>query len=214
MESVIDHFLTKHAAPRRDRVLTLAWIAVGLWLAGTVVALWGFEGKYWRPFANARPGHPLGEAGQDLIEDWYRKLALAKDPAARLTVVHLHNPDCPCNRYTEPHLEHLLEAYRPRGVRFVAAAAASRAEGNPSTAPRGLPLMTRDVDALRGAGVDSAPALLIFSAAGRLLYYGPYSDGPFCGARNGLAEGLLDRALAGRSIIQGVPDARGCFCAW
>jgi Domain of unknown function (DUF6436) len=139
---------------------------------------------------------------------------LRRDPLAMavwlIVFAWLYNPKCRCNRFTEPHLRRLKEAFEGEGVRFMAAAAA--VAGGPT--PLGLEVLRFDASRLHAAGVDSVPSALIFDGGGRLIYYGPYSNSTWCGSAGALVDPVLKRALSGSAQFIGVPASRGCFCEW
>lgn len=192
------------------------WMVVAVWLFGTVGAFWFFELRDWRPFAvqSIRLFEIDGAAQTQL---WFRTHigvdAQAKG-SAKLTFVHLYNPDCRCDAYTERHLQRLIGRYQSRGVRFVAALTPQFANRPTPVHPLGLRVVASADGYLAAAGINTAPAVLIFDASGRLIYYGPFSDSAWCGSDGGLVEPVLDRALAGRAPLGTVPVVRGCFCAW
>jgi hypothetical protein len=172
---------------------------LGVWLLGTAGAFWLFElygaplqGTVAQSFALATPAP---------IEAWYREQP-ASDPAAgaRLTLVRLHAPHCVCERDMASTVRKIEAEFQPRGVRFLDTADAR----------------------LRAAGVTAAPAALVFDAAGRLVYYGPYGNATsghstwgssaWCGGGGGLIESALERALQGGARFTTAPVTRGCFC--
>jgi hypothetical protein len=192
-----------------------AWIALAVWLLGAAGAFWFFELRDWRPFSSQ--GFRAFEIGRTPeIDTWFRSYVGVDAHAsgrANLTFVHLYNPDCRCNADTERHLQRLIDHYRSRGVRFVTALTPLHANRT-AAGPLGLPVVVSSERSLARAGIDTAPAALIFDAGGRLIYYGPYSDSAWCGSAGGLVEPVLDRALAGRSPTGALPAVRGCFCPW
>jgi hypothetical protein len=152
-------------------------------------------------------------------ELWFREaVAPQLDGAdARVaTVVHVYSADCPCNRFTHPHLARIISGYQHRGVSFVAAVhgPATRVAGSPA-GPAGLTGI-QQVE-LRGgsdlAWLESTPAALVFDAAGRLVYFGPYSDSARCGESGGLVERVLDRLLGGQTPRPQPFYGGGCFCS-
>jgi hypothetical protein len=194
----------------------VAWIAVTLWLLGTAGAFWFFELRDWRPFA-AQSVRLFEVGGTELTQLWFRTYIGVDAQAsgrAKLTFVHLYSPDCRCDAYTERHLQRLISQYQTRGVRFVAALTPLFANHPAPAHPLGLQVVASADGSLAAAGINTAPAALIFDATGRLIYYGPFSDSAWCGSDGGLVEPVLDRALAGRAPIGALPVVRGCFCAW
>jgi hypothetical protein len=183
---------------RRDPVMLVAWLVLFAWLAVTVAAFWRFELGNWRGFSEPQAPPTVNAA---LAEEWLRSASGLQSPTAStsgLTLVHLYNPNCRCNRFTEPHLARLQQAFGGRGVRFVAAASG----------------LGNGVRMLHAAGIHSAPAALIFDGGGRLIYYGPYSNSAWCGSSGALVDPVLAHALSGPVQFSGVPAARGCFCEW
>jgi len=198
---------------RLDTLTSIAWFTIAVWLLGTFGAFWHFELRDWRTFSTPRM-QSFDIDGRAQVERWFRThVGLASGPApARLTVVHLYNPDCRCNRYTEPHLRRLIDRYQSRGVRFVAALT-PRAAGGAGSSPFGLPMFSSD-SSLASTGVNLAPAALIFDNTGRLIFYGPYSDSAWCGGAGAKVEPVLDRGLLGLPPAAAITEVRGCFCAW
>jgi hypothetical protein len=156
-----------------------AWAVVSVWLAATAYAFWSFELKHQRSFESAHT--VLFDAGSRArsAQAWFLAV-VAPGVGGRsgrvATVVNIYSANCPCNRVTQPHLARIVAGYQHRGVNFVTVARGS-------------------IDL---AWIEAAPAALVFDAAGRLVYFGPYSDSARCGESGaGLVERVLDR-LAGR----------------
>jgi hypothetical protein len=177
---------------------TAAWFLLALWLLGTAGAFWFFElgdqplaGTAIQSFALAAPAP---------VETWFREQAAAmgasgasaaaQGAAAAVTLVRLHAPHCACDRAMAAASATIEARFEPRGVRFL------------DTADRRL----------RAAGVTAAPAALIFDAAGRLVYYGPYGNTAWCGTSGALVDGVLEHALRGVARFTTAPATRGCFC--
>jgi hypothetical protein len=53
---------------------------------------------------------------------------------------------------------------------------------------------------------------MVFNARGKLVYFGPYSDSPLCGAAGGLVERALDQTLLGQRPAGRPLTSVGCFC--
>jgi hypothetical protein len=202
------------------RAHVTAWCALAAWLLCTAGAFWYFELRDWRPFSS-QSAQPFDLRRTGEVESWFRANVHADASGQpQLTFIHLYSPGCGCNGYTESHLRRLLDRYQSRGVRFLAAATPS-IKGSLGVVSPSLGLSAvGSTQLLAAAGIATAPAALIFDAAGRLLYYGPYSNAAWCGSGGGLVEPVIDRALAGRPPIPGnspagnQPVIRGCFCAW
>lgn len=195
-----------------------AWAVVSIWLTGTAYAFWSFEFKQQRSFESARTVLFDSAARARSAELWFREAVapqLGSADARVATVVHVYSGDCPCNRFTQPHLARIISGYQHRGVSFVAAVhgpATAVASSLASSAGLGIQQVQ-----LRGgrdlAWIESTPAALVFDAAGRLVYFGPYSDSARCGESGGLVERVLDRMLGGQNPRPQPFYGGGCFCS-
>jgi hypothetical protein len=184
---------------------------VAAWLASAALGFWFFQLRDQRPFESE--GLTLFDAKTRAAsaEAWYQAhfTGSADTRHVSATVVHIFRTGCACNRFTEPHLAKIVARYLQEGVRFVVA---TREQ---TTAHAfyvgGLSQYTipdqRDLDWL-----DSAPAALVYDAAGKLVYFGPYSSAAWCGASGGLIERVLDRLLAGQTPRLQPFYGSGCFC--
>ncbi len=176
----------------------LAWAVVSVWLTGTAYAFWSFEFKQQRPFESAHTVLFDSTARARSAELWFRETVapqLGGTGARVATVVHVYAANCPCNRFTDPHVARITSGYQHRGVSFVAV---ERVE------LRGR----RDL-----AWIEATPAALVFDAAGRLVYFGPYSDSARCGESGGLVERVLERLLGGQTPRPQPFYGGGCFCS-
>ncbi len=196
----------------------VAWTVVSVWLAGTAYAFWSFELKQQRPFESARTVLFDSGARARSAEIWFREAVAPQlgGTGARLaTVVHVYAANCPCNRFTHPHLARIVSGYQHRGVSFVAAVQGPAATAADLTSAADLAALQR-VE-LRGrrdlAWIEATPAALVFDAAGTLVYFGPYSDSARCGASGGLVERVLDRMLGGQAPRPQPFYGGGCFCS-
>jgi hypothetical protein len=79
------------------------------------------------------------------------------------------------------------------------------------TVPQGLPLIALPTGN-ELSWIDATPAALVYDARGKLVYYGPYSDGARCGESGGLVERVLDRVLLGHTPLPQPFYGGGCFC--
>jgi Domain of unknown function (DUF6436) len=169
---------------------------VVLWLAATVYAFWWFALKDIRRFDTLAYTHAgVFDASQRsaAMETWFRKnIAGAISPLPVATVVHVADPSCPCNRFSEPHFASIAEEYARKGVVF------------------------RKIDPTAPGSefnwVKTTPAALVYDHAGRLAYFGPYSTGALCGAAEGLVERVLDHIVANGNAASQPLLAVGCYC--
>lgn len=192
-------FSTESELPRASAVKTwVLWSVLAVWLVGSAGAFWYFELRHERAFVSAAHA-TLFESGRGApeAEQWFARSIAGRpltEGAAVATVVHVFDARCPCNRFTEPHLSRIESRYGNHDVRFVRVAMGSAVGRN---APR---------------WIESTPAALVFDGAGKLVYFGPYSDAAACGTTNGLVERVLDQVLSGRSPQPQLVISGGCFC--
>jgi hypothetical protein len=206
--------------PGRNRKRSAyAWAVVWVWLGGTAYAFWSFEFKQQRSFETARTVLFDSGARARSAEAWFRAVVaprLDREGAPVATVVHVYSANCPCNRFTHPHLARIVAGYQHRGVNFVTAVrAASVAAVNLPASVAG-PAGLQQVELPAGgdlAWIEATPAALVFDADGRLVYFGPYSDSARCGESGGLVERVLDRVLVGQTPQPQPFYGGGCFCS-
>jgi hypothetical protein len=194
------------------------WIALPLlfsWLVGTVYAFWWFQVRDLRPFAPEAEQMAVFE-GEQLAGKLQALLQSTSATTDKAVVVHFWNPDCACNKFNDPHVRQIIEQYRASGVQFVTVAAAGRNPQQIAARARS----TFDTPVLIDAGLQSAgvmptstPAAAVLTAEGQLAYFGPYSEGAFCGAQGGaFVEKALDAVLDGGNPHELNTLAFGCFC--
>jgi hypothetical protein len=204
---------------RNHKRSAYAWAVASVWLAGTAYAFWSFELKHQRSFESAHT--VLFDSGSRArsAESWFHSVVapqLGSGNGHVATVVHIYSADCPCNRFTHPHLARIVAGYQHRGVSFVTAVrgSATPVAGGPASAagPVGLQQVAL------GAGgelawIEATPAALVFDATGKLVYFGPYSDSARCGESGGLVERVLERMLGGQAPRPQPFYGGGCFCS-
>jgi Domain of unknown function (DUF6436) len=198
--------MTTDCIPARRTTTPLwPWIIVVAWLASAALGFWFFQLRDTRSFESDSLTLFDAKARAASAEAWFRSHLQTDAAHVAATVVHIYRAGCGCNRFTEPHLAKIVARYRQAGVRFVVA---SREQ---ATAYDGLPQYSiadrPDLDWLA-----TAPAALIYNSAGKLVYFGPYSDAAWCGTSGGLVERILDRLLAGQTPRLQPFYGSGCFC--
>jgi hypothetical protein len=180
------------------RARSTPWLVVGAWMSGVLVAFWFFELRSQGSVRNVVLGLVASDIRVHGVESWFKSNIRTSGgiaPRAQTTIVHFYQAGCACNRAIEPRLADLEERYRTRGVRVV------RVERTALVAAENL------------AWINATPAALVFDGAGKLVYFGPYSDAGWCGASGDLVERALDQSLLGTSQRLRKISARGCFCS-
>lgn len=115
----------------------------------------------------------------------------------QITVVHLIDNECPCSRFSEPHIK-TLESQFEQDTTFY----------------RWPNLPQAIHSALAENTIPASPAVAIWSQEGKLSYFGPYSSGVFCGEGEDFVERILVELNNGHEIRLVNHDALGCFCPW
>jgi len=180
---------------------TLLASLLALVCAGVLWAAYDwFQGRYLRAFSEHTAvfsGDPLR-----LPDD------LAGPGAIRL--VHFWDPACPCNVGNQQHLTELVEHYVPQGVEFYAVQKPGSHGQLPSTLS-GL----KTISVLPGSEqIPASPAVAIWDRAGKLAYFGPYSEGLTCNSSNSFIEPILQALNEGRAVNATHTLAVGCYCPW
>ena len=143
---------------------------------------------------------------------------LRREAGGRPLFLHFFNPDCPCSRFNEEHVQTLVRANKST-TRFVAVVEPEGGELARDAAANA----TRDfgMDAVldgtgeigRALGVYSTPQAVILNADGTLFFRGNYNLSRYCvDAKTEYARLALEHALAGRPYTapEGASIAYGC----
>ncbi|MFA7552774.1 MAG: DUF6436 domain-containing protein [Spongiibacteraceae bacterium] len=161
-----------------------AYVLVLTWLFACAAAFWWFEFRYIDQFDNnltSFNGQPLK--------------ALKLEPSANqlALVVHFVDPDCPCSRFSAPHIADLERTFNGL-VEF-------RQWSKTDERPYSL-------------SIPASPAVAIWTNTGALAYFGPYSSGAICGKGDDLVTSTLNKLHQGYNPEWINNDTVGCFCPW
>lgn len=157
----------------------LAGLVFVVWIGVSVTAFWWFQFKHLGNFENQLATFDGAELAQ------LQLLPIANHHAV---VVHFIDPECPCTRFSLPHIEELERKLADR-VDFRSASTLGTTLQIPAT-----------------------PAVAIWSEAGELAYFGPYSGGAICGTGNDFVTSVFKQLQAGTNPKWFNLDAVGCFC--
>jgi hypothetical protein len=164
------------------------------------LAFWWFEARYIRPF----------DTRETLLSGAELRLPAELAGPGPIRVVHFWDPACPCNVGNQQHLAELLARFSGPDVSFHVV----RKPGTSGRLPDSLEAL-RPLANLAGAErLPASPAIGIWDRAGRLAYFGPYSDGVICSSNNSFVEPILEALIAGRPVQATQTLAVGCFCRW
>jgi len=197
------------------------------WLIATVFAFWWFQFKNIKTFdidavANQTVFFESGELGsrlENLIEAETKK----GKKSGFISVIHFWNPDCPCSKFNEVHVNKIISDYRDKNVALTVVVSGKNAEQRKEHS-----LLAKQVFNLAAVkdirsdwpmekGPPSSPAAAIMNKQGKLVYFGPYSLGARCSPdKGGFVEKVLDRLsddqLSQKKQLNTL--AVGCFCPW
>lgn len=168
----------------------LAVVLLALWLVAIAGAFWWFQfrnisaySEYWASFD-----------GQHLLDQ------IVAVPEGKPLVLHFVDPQCPCSRFSVPHIAELETRYQNQ-VKFVDVHTAKHYK---AAATDALPLRS----------VPAGPAVAIWDRNGRLAYFGPYSGGAVCGQGTDFVAATLAALAIGKNPQWINHEAVGCFCPW
>jgi hypothetical protein len=189
------------AQPRTRRRTLFIALAACICVAALWWAYAWFEGRYVRAFSD-RTALFAGDV-----------LSLPPEiaGAGRIRVVHFWDPACPCNVGNQEHLSELVAHYAgDGGVDFYAV----QKPGSHGQLPETLQAI-KPLNNLPGAErISSSPAVAIWDRQGRLAYFGPYSEGLVCNAKNSFIEPILQALKDDRPVNATHTMAVGCYCPW
>ncbi|WP_165496881.1 DUF6436 domain-containing protein [Phytopseudomonas dryadis] len=193
-----------HNVPSKRFLLILCLLAA---LAVLAIAVWSwsrFGVAYLRPFSEQDQQAVFFQGGGLRLPD-----ELAGPGPIR--VVHFWDPQCPCHKETDAHLNYLISLYRFSGVEFYSVQ-------KPGSEGEMLPFLRgklTPLESLEGMqAIPASPAIAIWDQAGRLAYAGPYSEGLVCNSSNSFVEPILDALSANRPVSAANTMAVGCYCDW
>ncbi|MAD43917.1 MAG: hypothetical protein CMH98_02820 [Oceanospirillaceae bacterium] len=209
--------MPENESPQARRKSQKTWLLSALilvWLVATLAGLWWFQQQNIRPFVAPGDDSRFWQASQaaPLLEDLYRNLP---DAPERVTLIHFWNPDCLCNQVSQRHFDGLIHGFSKQDLRIIVVAA-------PTVTEAGLEqfkaLNGDRLEVMRapaGFSVPASPGLALFSADGKLGYFGAYGFGALCTVANDDFFPNIVRSLAGEGYGPFVNVAgSGCFCPW
>lgn len=185
-------------SPRRK--IVLASLFGLLWVVALLFAIWWYQARYIRPFDNRTT----------LFDGSSLQLPAPLAGPGPIRLVHFWDPACPCNAGNQQHLAELIERFASRGVAFYAV----QKPGSQGHLPKTLQAL-QSLQTLPGAeNLPASPAVGIWDASGRLVYFGPYSEGASCTSGNSFIEPALEALAQGRPVNATNTLAVGCYCPW
>jgi len=202
-------------------------ILVATWICSVIFSFWWFQFRNVQAFdINAVEnrtiffeGGRLGDRLEKLVQENDR---FAKKSAA-ISVVHFWNPDCPCSRFNQPHVQQIMSDYGKNNVQFtvVVSGATEKIRQQRQIEARKIFNAKAFVD-IRSDwpmenGPPSSPAVGVISSSGELVYFGPYSLGARCSPEKGkFVEKVIDELKSKNQSVKKQLNtlAVGCFCPW
>lgn len=118
----------------------------------------------------------------------------------RPVILHFMDPDCPCNRFSIPHIAELKSqlGQQARHLEHIK---------NQLIDPFATGTALAKI-------VPATPAVAIWDAQGELRYFGPYSNGTFCGNGDDMIIYTLEQLSDGSDMRWLSQEYVGCVCPW
>ncbi|KTG29320.1 hypothetical protein AWR38_11215 [Idiomarina sp. WRN-38] len=177
------------------------------WGVLIAIAFWLFAYKDLRLFAD---DEVFARFPEEVASTAISTSPLPENATGRL--VNFWNPDCRCSRFSQAHIEEIMQAYAGQGIEFVVAVPRqSLVDQALTTFPKASSAVV--VEQLEGL---STPSAAVFDARSTLVYFGPYSDGAFCTSGGSTpVELILNDVVAPGEVAPWLNlSAFGCYCDW
>ena len=160
----------------------LSLVVFTTWIGTCLFTFWWFQFRHIGSFENNLATFDGSELSQFHLR-----------PADNMgaIVVHFIDPDCPCSRFSIPHVEDLEQKF--------AGIAEFRTQSSVSALPKNL-------------RIPATPAVAIWNKEGDLAYFGPYSGGAICGTGSDFVATVFNQLQNGVNPQWINLDAVGCFC--
>lgn len=200
-----------------------SWLGIALvatWIAITITAFWVLQWQYLRPF----PKETLAVSSQ-FFEGAALNLpavhGLQADKSG--SVIHFWDPECPCTRFSTPHVRDLIAQADAQGFtstvivnRGINSDAGSRLKSARKTFGEQIAIQLWSESLAEQLPIPASPSALVMSKEGRLSYVGPYSSDAFCSTEDGaFVEEAMTQIASGK--VEPIAEnnlATACFCSW
>lgn len=161
--------------------MRLGSVLVCLWIVATGFAFWQFQGRYLLPVTVDRElADP--QAGLATVE----ALLFPQGVGTGGALINFWNPHCGCSQFAESHVRDLALQFGAEGVQVVTVIVGGRWSEDKlldRAAKRNLPgriVVDADQSIVRAFDVLAAPAAVIVSAEGEVVYRGAYNISRTC----------------------------------
>ena len=119
---------------------------------------------------------------------------------SRPVIMHFMDPDCPCNRFSIPHIAE-LKSQLGQQVHHL------EHVNNQRTDQLAIGTALAKI-------VPATPAVAIWDTEGELRYFGPYSNGSVCGNGDDMIIYTLEQISDGSDMRWLSQEYVGCVCPW
>ncbi|RUR30389.1 hypothetical protein ELY33_11395 [Vreelandella andesensis] len=184
---------------------------VGTWALGIAYVFWLFMFKDLRVFADEPES--LAKFSQAVAEQVSKQVPVQNVPKRESTqLVIMWDPACSCSRFSEGHVNDIIDIYSPSGIEFIVATPSEEAL---ALATSTFPEVTNAI-AVEGISGISSPSAVIIDESGNVMYSGPFSDGALCNADgDSPVEIMLDEMNEKESVSPWLNiSSFGCYCDW
>ncbi|MFL1482702.1 DUF6436 domain-containing protein [Marinobacter sp. LN3S78] len=177
------------------------------WLLVTALGYWLYQDKVTRPYTTIDSPIGHGELKRHLESAWTTLPGQGEAFSSGPTLIHFSTPQCHCDQQSRQHVSDLYDIFD--GTALTLVQATQSYDATSTAMPRAQTIALPEFWAI----VPAVPSAALFDASGTLLYFGPYSSGPICGAGINFVEDLLTRLDKGQPPSPWINDmAVGCFC--
>ncbi|MBA6295037.1 DUF6436 domain-containing protein [Colwellia sp. MB02u-9] len=163
------------------------YILFAVWIIGTIIAAIYFISA--RLVMFDPDGKLKGMDGNDIMTALVNS-AVLKDKTLSNTIIHFSDSNCRCAANSEEHK--LLIS--------------TQAEQD------GFNVLNLSISNSISHIIPSTPSALIIDAKGKLIYFGPYSEGLDCSSSNSLIKIVLDNYKKGYNAKLILAQTKGCYC--
>lgn len=198
-----------------NQKMTSIFLVFG-WLITVVFAFWWFELKWFQSFSV-----PDQKVWQQNSEAWFKAEHFVESGVTlggadkHITVINIVDPNCPCSRYSIPHIRTLMETFSSEDVQFFLLPGSQKSAWKTDDVFRGIESLGLSMQQSFLSVISMTPAVMVFNQDQQLAYFGPYSEGATCGQGQGYVELVLDSLIStGVNPKWMNTSAIGCFCPW
>lgn len=205
---------------RGKKSSVLAGALIVVWIVFTALVFWALQWQYVRAFQQDLPRNTVRWFESDALLGLFDQSVKAGSTGL---AVHFWDPNCPCSRFSQSHIQDLIQQSLLQGVSSVVVVKASQgfwgggelAKAKDVFSESDWVIAAESVPELTGR-LAGSPSAAILDTDKNIRYIGPYSSDAFCSTSG---DGFVEKALI--ELKQVDPHLRSpqaltsaCFCDW